>query len=103
MPFPPSFGDSPARLKAAVWAVGYDRVLSPGGPGWLVTGTNCENAVEARWQTLDEAYWRVCQQAEAAWTPSRQENCCLRSSVAALSAVGGEAVVPESSHPGTTR
>ncbi len=66
MPSYPSSHEWHLRLKAAGWSVGYVRVLSLGGPRWLVTGTNGENAVAGRGRTLDEAYWRACQPTEAA-------------------------------------
>jgi hypothetical protein len=63
-PYPPS-DDSHARLKAAGWSVGYVGVGSHRSLVWQVTGTNGENRVEGHGRTLNEAYWRACQQAEA--------------------------------------
>ncbi len=58
----PSSDESHERLKNAGWSVGfvgYDL-------GWQVDGTNGENRIQAYGLTLDEAYWRACEQAGAA-------------------------------------
>ena len=55
----PSVDESLDRLRRAGWSVGH-----VGGPaGWMVSGGNGENAVNATGATLAEAYWRACVQA----------------------------------------
>jgi hypothetical protein len=49
-----------ARLKRAGWSVGHVGTAA----GWLVCGTNGENALRAEAPTLAEAYRRACYQAE---------------------------------------
>jgi hypothetical protein len=62
----PSVDESFARLHRAGWSVGEVRILTAAGPAWLVTGSNGENAVNARGRTQAEAWHLYCQQAEAA-------------------------------------
>ncbi len=57
--------ESFARLHRAGWSVGDVRLLGTGGPRWLVTGHNGENALSARGATQAEAWHRACEQAEA--------------------------------------
>ena len=58
----PTVDESFARLHRAGWSVGDVRT----GAEWLVTGSNGENAVNARGRTQAEAWHHACQQAEAA-------------------------------------
>jgi hypothetical protein len=53
-----------ARLHRAGWSVGEVRIATPGGPAWLVTGTNGENVIEGRAATQTEAWESACRQAE---------------------------------------
>src|SRR5437016_2394701 len=53
-------------VHRAGWSVGDVPILTAEGPAWLVSGTNGENAVNARGATQAEAWHRACQQAEAA-------------------------------------
>jgi hypothetical protein len=63
----------------------YDRLHRAGGSfgragfasAWLVDGRNGENRIHAEAATLDEALWRVCQQARACamLRPQRDEPC----------------------------
>ena len=61
----PSSDESFARLHQAGWSAGEVAVHTPAGIAWLVTGTNGENAIEARGTTQAEAWHKACQQAEA--------------------------------------
>ena len=58
--------ESFAQLHRAGLSVGDVCTLAAEGPGWLVSGTNGENAVNARGRLQAEAWHRACQQAEAA-------------------------------------
>jgi hypothetical protein len=62
----PTVEESFARLHRAGWSVGDVRIFTAVGPAWLVSGTNGENALNARGRTQAEAWHRACQQAEAA-------------------------------------
>jgi hypothetical protein len=57
----PSVDDSAARLKHAGWSAGDVGTSS----GWLVTGRNGENLIEARGRSQAEAWWRAYQEALA--------------------------------------
>jgi hypothetical protein len=50
-------------LHAAGWSVGDLLLLTDNGPGWLVTGTNEENVIEARTATQAEAWYMAVEQA----------------------------------------
>jgi hypothetical protein len=49
------------HLRRAGWSVGD----TGSGVGWLVTGTNGENAIRATGRTREEAWWRAGEQARA--------------------------------------
>ncbi len=51
----PSSDESFVRLHQAGWSVGEVAVHTPAGIVWLVSGTNGENAIEARGETQAEA------------------------------------------------
>ncbi len=55
----PTPDESHHRLKKSGWSIGYVSF----GPLWLVSGTNGENVIQAYGKSLDEAYWRACEQA----------------------------------------
>jgi hypothetical protein len=55
----PSVEESFGRLRRSGWSVGE----TGSGAGWLVTGTNGENAIRATGRTPAEAWWRACAQA----------------------------------------
>jgi hypothetical protein len=57
----PSPDESLRRLHAAGWSVGETGTAS----GWVVSGQNGENVIEARGATQSEAWHRACEQAEA--------------------------------------
>ena len=61
MPPDPSVDESFAGLHAAGWSVGETGTAG----GWFVSGTNGENAVNARGRTQAEAWHRACEQAAA--------------------------------------
>jgi hypothetical protein len=61
VPTYPAVDESRARLHAGGWSVGEVGTAD----GWLVSGTNGENAVSARGQTQAEAWHRACEQAAA--------------------------------------
>jgi hypothetical protein len=61
MPSYPTVDESRARLNAAGWSVGETGTAG----GWFVSGTNGENAVNARGRTQAEAWHRACEQAAA--------------------------------------
>ncbi len=69
----PSSDQSHHHLKTAGWSVGFVGY----GHWWQVDGSNGENRIEAYGRTLDEAYWRACQQAQAvgllAWRKPMEE------------------------------
>jgi hypothetical protein len=54
-----------ARLHRAGWSVGDVRLLTAEGPAWWVSGTNGENALNARGRTQAEAWHNACLQARA--------------------------------------
>jgi hypothetical protein len=45
--------------------VGETAVHGAAGILWAVSGTNGENAIDARGTSQDEAWWRACEQARA--------------------------------------
>ena len=53
--------ESAVRLKRSGWSMGDVRTST----GWLVSGTNGENVIEARAATQAEAWHQACLQAEA--------------------------------------
>src|SRR4051812_9154243 len=55
----PSVDESRDRLHRAGWSVGDVGTAS----GWLVTGTNGENRIEAYGRGQSEAWWHACEQA----------------------------------------
>ena len=57
----PTVGESLDRLRRAGWSVGEVGTAS----GWLVTGSNGENRVQAHGRTQREAWWRACEQGGA--------------------------------------
>jgi hypothetical protein len=61
MPTYPSVDESRDRLHRAGWSVGEVATAA----GWLATGSNGENALNARARTQAEAWWRACEQARA--------------------------------------
>src|SRR5436190_23983393 len=63
----PSSDESFDRLHRAGWSVGEVATAS----GWLVTGTNGENAIHARGATQAEAWWEACEQARVVGQESR--------------------------------
>jgi hypothetical protein len=54
--------ESAARLKRAGWSIGDVATAA----GWLVSGRNGENVIEARGWTQAEAWYNACLQAGAA-------------------------------------
>jgi hypothetical protein len=59
--YPPA-EESWDRLHRAGWSVAD---VGTSGGGWLVTGTNGENALKAWGSSPAEAWYRACQQAAA--------------------------------------
>jgi hypothetical protein len=57
----PLVDESANRLHRAGWSVGE----LPTPAGWIVSGVNGENVIEARGRTQAEAWWRACEQARA--------------------------------------
>ena len=55
----PTVDESFGRLHRAGWSAGHARF----GRTWAVYGTNGENVIDAAGATLEEAYWRACEQA----------------------------------------
>jgi hypothetical protein len=53
------------RLYRAGWSVGDARIIPRHGPAWWVTGTNGENAIEARAAMQGEAWLQAVEQARA--------------------------------------
>jgi hypothetical protein len=56
----PTVDESLNRLSRAGWSVGHVAALGLLGLTWCVSGTNRENALEARGRSLAEAYRRAC-------------------------------------------
>jgi hypothetical protein len=70
----PSSDESLHRLHRSGWSIGETAVLTADGRQfWLVSGTNGENAICAQAGTVDEAWWRAVQQAEAVGMIGRGE------------------------------
>ncbi len=62
----PTADESFVRLHRAGWSAGEIAFLTAAGRvAWLVTGTDGENAVEARPAGQAEAWHRACEQAAA--------------------------------------
>jgi hypothetical protein len=59
-PFP-TVDASRTRLQRAGWSIGETATAS----GWLVIGSNGENAISATGETQAEAWYRAVEQAEA--------------------------------------
>ena len=72
----PTVDASAARLKRSGWSMGDVGTSA----GWLVTGTNGENAIEARGSTQAEAWHQACLQAEAVGMLSRERWPCPKRS-----------------------
>ena len=71
----PSSDESLHRLHRSGWSIGETAVLTTDGRQlWLVSGTNGENAICAQAGTVDEAWWRGVQQAEAVGMIGRGES-----------------------------
>jgi hypothetical protein len=61
MPTYPNVDQSLDRLHRAGWSVGEIATAA----GWVVTGTNGENALDARGRTQAEAWSNTCELAAA--------------------------------------
>src|SRR5262249_14882089 len=55
----PTADESMSRLHRAIWSMGPVAALDPHRLAWDVSGSNGENALEARGRSLAEAYWRA--------------------------------------------
>ncbi len=55
----PTVDESADRLRRAGWSCGDVGLAG----GWLVTGTNGENVIEARAATQALAWWQACELA----------------------------------------
>jgi hypothetical protein len=58
----PTVDESFGRLRRAGWSAGHARF----GRMWAVYGVNGEYVLDSTGATLEEAYWRACEQARAA-------------------------------------
>jgi hypothetical protein len=70
--YPPS-DESLHRLHRAGWSAGEAAFAGKDGLAFWVTGMNGENLIKARGDTMEEAWWRAVQQAEAVGMIGRGE------------------------------